>query len=69
MVFPILPELFLNTHYGLIKDMGDSRNLLFGLTSVPTRYLIRHACLRCVLRSHGRKNLIFIGLLGVVLMR
>jgi MFS family permease len=70
VVFPILPELFLNTHYGLIKDMGvHSRNLLFGLTMgvFPLVTLFGMPVFGVFSDRYGRKNLIFIGLLGVVL--
>jgi DHA1 family tetracycline resistance protein-like MFS transporter len=68
LALPILPELFLNSQYGLVSGYNSSiSNFLYGLSLavVPLSSLIGLSFFGALSDVHGRKSMIIVGLIGI----
>jgi DHA1 family tetracycline resistance protein-like MFS transporter len=68
IIFPIIPELFLNTKYGLVSSNSFfSTQMLYGLAFAlfPLAGFFGMPIIGSLSDLYGRKNLIIIGMLGI----
>ncbi|MED7818924.1 MULTISPECIES: MFS transporter [unclassified Francisella] len=68
LIFPIMPELFFNTQYGLVKeDSFLSGNMLYGLSFglFPLASFFGMPLLGSLSDQYGRKKIMILGLAGI----
>ncbi|MED7789341.1 MFS transporter [Francisella sp. 19X1-34] len=70
LIFPIMPELFLNSQYGLVKSNSFlSSNILYGLSFglFPLASFFGMPLLGSLSDQYGRRKIMLLGLVGICL--